>query len=177
MLFFSYLRDFVAALHLQMCKTKKYFTTLDYLLSKILSKIGISHLDQHQPPNNEHGASSPFSAGTARPAGECSITTTTTRASDDDEYDESSFTALTSRRRPLTRTRHDGNDRRTAEEGGRKAKDSRRRRATCESCVRWEEGEGQDDQFETNKRQSTTCDGDEGRRRWKAAMEVGGRRR
>jgi hypothetical protein len=41
-----YLRGFVAALHLQMRKYKKDLTTLDYLLSKILSKIDTSHLDQ-----------------------------------------------------------------------------------------------------------------------------------
>ncbi len=44
--FFLYLRDFIAALHLQMRKYKKDLTTLDYLLSKISSKIDTSHLDQ-----------------------------------------------------------------------------------------------------------------------------------
>jgi hypothetical protein len=43
---FFYLYGFVAALHLQMCKYKKDLTTLDYLLSKISSKIDTSHLDQ-----------------------------------------------------------------------------------------------------------------------------------
>ncbi len=44
--FFLYLRGFVAALHLQMCKYEKDLTTIDYLLSKISSKIDTSHLDQ-----------------------------------------------------------------------------------------------------------------------------------
>jgi hypothetical protein len=44
--FFLYLRGFVAAMHLQMRKYKKDLTTLDYLLSKISSKIDISHLNQ-----------------------------------------------------------------------------------------------------------------------------------
>jgi hypothetical protein len=43
---FFYLLGFVAALHLQMRKYKKKLTTLDYLLSKISSKIDTSHLDQ-----------------------------------------------------------------------------------------------------------------------------------
>jgi hypothetical protein len=43
---FFYLRGFVAALHLQMRKYEKDLTTLDYLLSKISSKIDTSHLDQ-----------------------------------------------------------------------------------------------------------------------------------
>ncbi len=41
-----YLRGFVAALHSQMRKYEKDLTTLDYLLSKISSKIDTSHLDQ-----------------------------------------------------------------------------------------------------------------------------------
>ncbi len=44
--FFSYLHDFAAALHWQMRKYEKDLTTLDYLLSKISSKIDTSHLDQ-----------------------------------------------------------------------------------------------------------------------------------
>jgi hypothetical protein len=43
---FFYLRGFVVALHLQMRKYKKALTTLDYLLSKISSKIDTSNLDQ-----------------------------------------------------------------------------------------------------------------------------------
>ncbi len=46
MRFFLYLHDFVAALHLQMHKYKKDLTTLDYLLSKISSKIDTSRLEQ-----------------------------------------------------------------------------------------------------------------------------------
>jgi hypothetical protein len=41
-----YLHGFVAVLHLQMRKYKKDLTILDYLLSKISSKIDTSHLDQ-----------------------------------------------------------------------------------------------------------------------------------
>jgi hypothetical protein len=44
--FCFYLRRFVAALHLQMRKYKKDLTTLDYLLSKISSKIDTSYLNQ-----------------------------------------------------------------------------------------------------------------------------------
>ncbi len=44
--FFLYLRGFVAALHLQMRKYKKDVTTLDYLLSKISSKVDTFHLNQ-----------------------------------------------------------------------------------------------------------------------------------
>jgi hypothetical protein len=44
--FFYYSRGFVVALHLQMRKYKKDLTTLDYLLSKISSKIDTSHLNQ-----------------------------------------------------------------------------------------------------------------------------------
>jgi hypothetical protein len=46
LLIFFYLHGFVAAQHLQMHKYKKKLTTLDYLLSKISSKIDTSHLDQ-----------------------------------------------------------------------------------------------------------------------------------
>ncbi len=58
-----------------MHKYKKYLTTLDYLLSKISSKIDIFHLDQPTTNNVglDHGAPSPFSDGAAWPAGEGSV--------------------------------------------------------------------------------------------------------
>jgi hypothetical protein len=43
---FFYLRGFVVALHLQMRKYENDLTILDYLLSKISSKIDTSHLEQ-----------------------------------------------------------------------------------------------------------------------------------
>ncbi len=46
LLVFFCLRGFFAALHLQIRKYEKDLTTLDNLLSKILSKIDTSHLSQ-----------------------------------------------------------------------------------------------------------------------------------